>query len=156
MWKDSLYKIWSDIVCLGRPYHFKFLKAVSHRFHLVHSGIPWPTCRYCETCLLIYSELLCSKNVSQLWLKSLENVLKYETSNWNHQEYDEELSRIRLLVACSCQVYGVFVPKGTHILKFYASYGFWFSPKNEIFSVNLRLRGWNFILKWVSLWLNVK
>ena len=20
MWKDSLYKIWSDIVCLGRPY----------------------------------------------------------------------------------------------------------------------------------------
>ena len=24
--EDSLYKIWSDMVCLSIPYHFKFLK----------------------------------------------------------------------------------------------------------------------------------
>ena len=36
--EDSLYKIWSDMVC----YHFKFLKAVFCKFYLVHSWIPWP------------------------------------------------------------------------------------------------------------------
>ena len=24
--EDNLYKIWSDMICLGRPYHFKFFK----------------------------------------------------------------------------------------------------------------------------------
>ena len=24
--EDSLKKVWSDIICLGRPYHFKFFK----------------------------------------------------------------------------------------------------------------------------------
>ena len=35
--KDSLEKLWSDMVCLSRPYNFKFLKVVFHKFHLVHS-----------------------------------------------------------------------------------------------------------------------
>ena len=39
--EDSLQKIWSDMVCLSRPDHItsKFLKAVFHKFHLVHSWI---------------------------------------------------------------------------------------------------------------------
>ena len=28
--EDSLWKIWSDMVCLGRSYHFRFLEAVFH------------------------------------------------------------------------------------------------------------------------------
>ena len=30
-----------NVTCLSRPYRFKFLKAVFHKFYLVHSWIPW-------------------------------------------------------------------------------------------------------------------
>ena len=40
--EDSLLNIWSDMVCLDRPYHFNFLKAVFHKFYLVPSWIPRP------------------------------------------------------------------------------------------------------------------
>ena len=32
--EDSLYKIWSDVVCLGRPYHFKLSKGCLPRILL--------------------------------------------------------------------------------------------------------------------------
>ena len=34
--------IWS--ACLNRPYRIKFLKAVFHKFHLIHSWIPCSMC----------------------------------------------------------------------------------------------------------------
>ena len=44
--EDILKKIWSDMVCLSKPYadHItsNFLKFVFHKFYLVHSWIPWP------------------------------------------------------------------------------------------------------------------
>ena len=33
--EDSLIKTWSDMICLGRPYHFKVLKAVFHNFYFI-------------------------------------------------------------------------------------------------------------------------
>ena len=37
--EDSLWKVWRDMDCLSSPYPFKFLKAVWHKFYLVHSWI---------------------------------------------------------------------------------------------------------------------
>ena len=34
--------MWSDMICLSRPYHFKFFKAVLYKFYSVYSWIPWP------------------------------------------------------------------------------------------------------------------
>ena len=39
-------KIWRDLVCLSRPYPFKFFKTVFHKFYLVHSWILCPKCFY--------------------------------------------------------------------------------------------------------------
>ena len=39
-------KIWRDMVCLSRPYPFKFFKTVFHKFYLVHSWILCPKCFY--------------------------------------------------------------------------------------------------------------
>ena len=36
MWKTIF------MVCLGRPYHFKFFKGCLLQIYLVHSSIPWP------------------------------------------------------------------------------------------------------------------
>ena len=44
--KDSLQKIWSDMACLSRPYHFKFLKASLNKLYLVHSWILSPIFYY--------------------------------------------------------------------------------------------------------------
>ena len=52
--EDSLYKIWSD--------HFKFLKAVFHKFCLVRSWIPWPT--YGPPSLWEQSFIFCYSEVS--------------------------------------------------------------------------------------------
>ena len=35
--EERLLKNWIDMVCLSRPYHFKFLMTVFHKFYLVHS-----------------------------------------------------------------------------------------------------------------------
>ena len=32
--EDSFLKIWSDMVCLGRPYHLKFFKPIFLNFYL--------------------------------------------------------------------------------------------------------------------------
>ena len=42
--KDSLSKIWSDMVCLADNITLNFLRAVFHKFHLVHSLMPWTKC----------------------------------------------------------------------------------------------------------------
>ena len=43
--EDSLWKIWLDMLCLSRPYTSYFLKAVFHKYYLIHSWLPWP--KYC-------------------------------------------------------------------------------------------------------------
>ena len=35
------------MVCRSRPYHFNFLKAVFHKFYLVHSWILWNSYNHC-------------------------------------------------------------------------------------------------------------
>ena len=40
--EDSLSKIWSDMIFLGRPYYFNFFKVVFQTFNLVYPWIPWP------------------------------------------------------------------------------------------------------------------
>ena len=40
--EESLQKIWSDMVCWGKTYHFKYFKDTFHKFHLVHSWILCP------------------------------------------------------------------------------------------------------------------
>ena len=35
--EDSLSEISCDMVCLKKPYHFKFLNAVFHKFYMVYS-----------------------------------------------------------------------------------------------------------------------
>ena len=42
MWKTAFKNF---EVMIGRPYHFNFLMAVFHKFHLVHSWIAWPIYR---------------------------------------------------------------------------------------------------------------
>ena len=42
--EDSLGKIWSDMVRLGRPYPFKSFNGCLPQIYLVHSWIPWPRC----------------------------------------------------------------------------------------------------------------
>ena len=42
--EDSLWKICSDVVCLVRPYNFKFFKSCLPQILLVHSWITWPIC----------------------------------------------------------------------------------------------------------------
>ena len=54
--RQPLKNLWSDMICLSRPYHFKFTsnfwKDVIHKFYLVHSWIPWPIC-YIVLCSVI-------------------------------------------------------------------------------------------------------
>ena len=37
--EDSLYKSWSDMVCLSKSYLFIFLKAVFHKIYLANSWV---------------------------------------------------------------------------------------------------------------------
>ena len=46
--EDSLYKIWSDIVCLGNPYHLKSFKGSLSQILLGPSWIPRPTYNYLQ------------------------------------------------------------------------------------------------------------
>ena len=51
--KYSLWKIWRNLVYLSKPYHFKFLKALFHRFYLVHS---WILCPIWSPCFFFITE----------------------------------------------------------------------------------------------------
>ena len=42
--EDSFLNNWSNMVCLSRPYHFKFVKSYLPQILLIHSWIPWFKC----------------------------------------------------------------------------------------------------------------
>ena len=52
--KMDQVKLICDMVCISRPYYFRFLKTAFHKFYLVHSWIPWP----------IYDETFCENGQS--------------------------------------------------------------------------------------------
>ena len=51
--------MWKTAFCLGRPYHFKFLKAVFHKVFLVHS---WILCFIWKSLKVFFNEYVKSKS----------------------------------------------------------------------------------------------
>ena len=59
-------KWYSDMVCLGRSYHFNFLKAVFHKFYLVHSWIHWLIYKIDDIILSILQSLMIVKPIFKI------------------------------------------------------------------------------------------
>ena len=59
-------KWYSDMVCLGRSYHFNFLKAVFHKFYLIHSWIHWLIYKIDDIILSIVQSLMIVKPIFKI------------------------------------------------------------------------------------------
>ena len=68
--EDSFLNIWSNMVCLNRPYHFKFVKSCFPQILLNHSWIPWFKCLLTLHTKIMYMMVLSLTHCYQLTYQS--------------------------------------------------------------------------------------
>ena len=82
--KDSLQKIWSDMVCWGRPYHFKFFRGCLPQISL---GPSWNTLthmKYLSLSFKLYIQIIRGNLFSKFFQKicNLRTVIFIKIITW--------------------------------------------------------------------------